>query len=122
MLPFTRLLHAQQRVEVAEARQNQVMAFLSKALQNPGMLQQLVSSRQNIGRLENGGDSGRTRASSLFRHRGLLVDVHMTGPGSIREVAPPAVSIVCCGSCSTCQSESLRRLDETRKPHFAAHP
>ena len=51
----------QQRVDVAEARQNQMMAFLSKALQNPGMLQQLVSSRQSIGRLENGTASGRTR-------------------------------------------------------------
>ena len=55
-------LRAQQRVEVAEARQNQMMAFLSKALQNPGMLQQLVSSRQSIGRLENGNNSSRTRA------------------------------------------------------------
>ena len=60
--PLTSLSCAQQRVEVAEARQNQMMAFLSKALQNPGMLQQLVSSRQNIGRLENGGNSSRTRA------------------------------------------------------------
>ena len=51
-------------MEVAEARQNQMMAFLGKALQNPGMLQQLVSSRQNIGRLENGNASGRTRALS----------------------------------------------------------
>jgi hypothetical protein len=58
---------AQQRLEVTEARQSQMMAFLSKALQNPGMLQQLVSSRQNIGRLENG-TSSRGARELLFPH------------------------------------------------------
>lgn len=35
-------------------RQNQMMGFLSTALQNPSMLHQLVGSRQGIQRLENG--------------------------------------------------------------------
>ena len=50
---------AQGRLEATETRQNQMMGFLSTALQNPSMLHQLVSSRQGIQRLENG---SRTRA------------------------------------------------------------
>ena len=64
-LTIYQLPDAQQRLEVTESRQSQMMAFLSKALQNPGMLQQLVSSRQNIGRLENGTSSRGARELSL---------------------------------------------------------
>lgn len=52
-------LAAQKRLEATEMRQNQMMGFLSTALQNPSMLHQLVGSRQGIQRLENG---PRTRA------------------------------------------------------------
>ena len=83
-------VRVQQRVEVAEARQNQMMAFLSKALQNPGMLQQLVSSRQSIGRLENGNSSGRTRAP--------LVPLSWLAPGwcttQVRTVNTELVAVV----------------------------
>lgn len=57
--PETLCLAAQKRLESTEMRQNQMMGFLSTALQNPSMLQQLVGSRQGIQRLENG---PRTRA------------------------------------------------------------
>ncbi len=64
---------AQQRLEMTEARQSQMMAFLSKALQNPGMLQQLVSSRQNIGRLENGTASRSARKLLILHAPASLV-------------------------------------------------
>ncbi len=53
----TEMRMLQQRLEVQEQRQVQMMQFLSKALQHPEMLQQLVGARQNVQRI-SGGHSG----------------------------------------------------------------
>ena len=58
----------QTRLELQEQRQNQMMQFLSKALQRPTMLQQLVASRQNIQRIANGCNSAHHGTFSPDQH------------------------------------------------------
>ncbi len=43
------------RMESTEMRQQQIMAFLARAVHNPAFLQQLLSARQNQRTLDNQG-------------------------------------------------------------------
>ena len=43
------------RMESTEMRQQQIMAFLARAVNNPAFLQQLLSARQNQHALDNKG-------------------------------------------------------------------
>lgn len=60
------------RMESTEMRQQQIMAFLARAVNNPAFLQQLLSARQSQRTLDNKGMPQAECYSSIVQASGVV--------------------------------------------------
>ena len=89
------------RMESTEMRQQQIMAFLARAVNNPAFLQQLLSARQNQHALDN---KGTLRAKLLWCARQVLSQrISRRGSPVYKLLKPPGIAglfHMCSSSCS----------------------